>query len=115
VKLAVIFLAALPLLSACASARSFSDVVGNVRVTGDVQESAFASTSGTVNLQVSDVSTGSPIDVSDVQVRAGQEPAVHASRTQLGVYRANIANGSHIDLLITTRDDRSIFLALEQR
>jgi hypothetical protein len=31
------------------------------------------------------------------------------------VYTADIAERHHIDLLITTRDDRSIFLALQQR
>jgi hypothetical protein len=114
-KLRVVLLAGVAVLSACSSARPFTDVVGNVRVSGDVQEDAFSRETGTVNVQLYDVSTGYPVDASDVQVRAGREAAVHATRKQLGVYSANIANRRHIDLFITTRDNRSIFLALQQR
>lgn len=103
------------LLSGCASPRSFSDVVGNVRVTGEVQQNALQRDIGTVDVRLYDARTGYPIDASDVQIKAGRERSVHASRKQLGVYTADIAERHHIDLLITTRDDRSIFLALQQR
>jgi hypothetical protein len=114
-QLRIVVLAGLALLSACSSASSFTDVVGNVRVTGDVQENPLSHDKGTVNVRLYDASTGYPIDVSDVQIKAGRKPIVHAARTPLGVYSANIANRGRIDMLITTRDNRSIFLALQQR
>lgn len=108
-------LVALTLLAACSPAQSFSDTVGNVRVTGDLQQGLFAGKTGTMNLQLYDASTGYPIDASDVQIRAGREPSVHASHKQLGVYSASVPARRHIDVLITTRDNRSIFLALQQK
>ncbi len=96
------------LLAGCSSGTPFSDVVGNLRVTGHV-------TGGSVDVQLYDASTGYPVDANEVEVKSDGTPTVHASRRQLGIYSANIANPERIDLLITTRDRRSVFIALRER
>lgn len=107
-------LAALVLLAACSSARPFSDVVGNLRVTGEVSEDALSQRAG-LNVQIYDASTGYPVDVRDVEVRAGRTQPVHAQRKQLGTYGADIADRRKIDLVITTQDDRSAVIALQRQ
>jgi hypothetical protein len=115
IRKALLAACALALLAGCSSGRSFTDVVGNLRVTGDVHEGLLARDRGTLNVHLYDASTGYPVDANDVQVKAGRMASVHASRRQLGVYSADIANRRHIDLLITTRDNRSVFIALQQQ
>ncbi|HLI96347.1 MAG TPA: hypothetical protein VKT72_09705 [Candidatus Baltobacteraceae bacterium] len=113
-KLRLIALPALALLAACSSGRSFSDVVGNLRITGDVAESTFSQRAG-LDVQLYDASTGYPVDARDIEVRAGRTKPVRAIRKQLGVYAANIPNRERIDLFITTQDSRSVIIALQQK
>lgn len=104
----------LVLLAGCSSARSFSDVVGNLRVTGSVSEDSLSSRAG-LDVQIYDASTGYPVDARSVEVRAGKTDAVRAQRKQLGTYSAEIPNRRNIDLMITTRDDRSLLIALHRQ
>ena len=107
-------LAALALTAACSSGRSFSDVVGNLRVTGSVNEDARSSRAG-LHVELSDASTGHPVDARDIEVEAGRTQPVHAQRKQLGTYSAQIPNRRKIDLVITTQDNRSVFIALQRQ
>ncbi len=113
-RTSLLALPALALLAACSSAAHFSDVVGNLRVTGDIQESHFASKAGTLDVRLYDASTGYPVDARTVEVKAGDAPAVRAARPELGTYHADLANRDRIDLFITTQDQRSVFIALQQ-
>jgi uncharacterized lipoprotein len=112
---AVAGLAALVLLAACSSSRPFYGVVGDVRVSGDVSENLFASKAAILDVQLYDASTGYPVDASAVAVKAGSAPIVQASREQLGSFQANVPSDRHIDLYITTRDNRSLYMTLQQQ
>jgi hypothetical protein len=107
-------LLALAALTACSAGRPFSSTIGNLHLSGDVSESPFSQT-GTLNLQIADAATGSPVDVREVEVKAGRTRAVRASREQRGHYRATIADRQRVDLFITTQDNRSVFVALQQQ
>src|SRR5579872_5905791 len=113
-KLRFIALPALALLAACSSGRTFSDVVGNLRVTGDLTQSAFSHRAG-LDVQLYDASTGYPVDAREIEVRAGRTRPVRATRKQLGIYKADIPNRQRIDLFITTQDSRSVIIALQQK
>jgi uncharacterized lipoprotein len=112
---AIVALAALMLLAACSSSRPFSGVVGNVRVSGDVSENLFARNAATLDVQLYDASTGYPVDASAVAVKAGNAPIVQAAREQLGSFQASVRSDRRIDLFIKTRDNRSLFMTLQQQ
>lgn len=108
-------LPALALLAGCSSAAPFSDIVGNLRVTGQITQSLFSHDAGMLKMHVYDASTGYPVDVKDVEVKAGNSPPVHATRPKLGTYSANIADPERVDLFIKTRDRGTVFIALRQQ
>jgi hypothetical protein len=102
------------IFSGCASQQDFSQSMGDLRISGNLAESASDPQTRTLSLHLADVKTGKPLDASDVEVKAGDAHVVRATRQQPGSYVAQIQNAPRVNLLIV-QNGRTATLALQQR
>jgi hypothetical protein len=102
------------MVAGCGSAQNFSEVAGNVRVTGQVARSFFEPQDRTLSLNLANAVTGRPLNATDVEVKAGNAPPIRAVRGQAGSYTANFTDSDRVEVLIMTRD-RAAVIALRRQ
>ena len=100
-------------LASCARAQSFSEVAGNLRVSGQVESDPISPQRSRLSLNLANAQTGHPLDATDVELKAGGAQPIHAMRAQTGSYTANFTNADRVEVLILTRD-RAAVIALQQ-
>ncbi len=101
----IAIIAALAAVTGCSSAQSFSDVEGSVRISGQVQRQLINPQNTTLLLDLTDASTGYPIDAREIEVRTADGHTVSPKRAQLGSYSATIPDSDRIDVLVLAKDE----------
>lgn len=112
--IASIALAAALLESGCASGQTFSDVVGPMRISGQLQENILSPQDKTLSLHVTDASTGYPIDATSVQIKTGNSRVVSANRRQLGSYEAHISGADKFEVYVVAKGQAAV-IALQRQ
>jgi hypothetical protein len=92
-------------VAGCSSAQSFTDVEGSVRISGQVERQFLNPQSTTLVLDLSDASTGYPIDAHEIDVRTADGHTVSAKHAQLGSYSATVPDSDRIDVLVVAHDE----------
>lgn len=106
---------ALPLLlTACANGQNFSEVAGDLRVQGRVEQSLFEPAHHTLSLDLSNAQTGRPIDALDVELKSGNSHVIHAARQSKGAYSATFSDTARVEVLILTAN-RAAVIALQRQ
>lgn len=113
-KVHAVLLAVPLLLSACASGQSFSEVTGDLRVQGHVEQSLFEPAHHTLSLDLSNAQTGRPVDAVDVELKSGRSHVVHAARQGKGAYSATFNDAPRVEVLILTAN-RAAVIALQRQ
>lgn len=98
----------------CSEEQKFSDVAGNLRISGDLQKNVLSPQTSTLALHLTDASTGYPLDATDVQIKPDNAQAIHAARQQLGSYIVHFTDADRVDVLVITHD-RAALIALKRQ
>ncbi|HZZ65351.1 MAG TPA: hypothetical protein VFE17_07630 [Candidatus Baltobacteraceae bacterium] len=96
-------LALIVLVAGCSSGQSFSQVAGDVRIQANLRLDPLSWKARTLEVRLSDVSTGDPVN-GRVDVVAGGGPEIHAAAAGAGSYRASIPDADNIQLLVVARE-----------
>lgn len=101
-------------LSGCAAQQTFSEVSGDLRVTGTVVQNLLSPQSRTLSLSLANAATGNPLDASEVEVRAGNARPVRAKRKQTGTYTADFSDADRVEVLIVTSGRAAVIALVRQ-
>lgn len=101
-------------LSGCAAQQTFSEVTGDLRVTGTVVQNLLSPQRRTLSLSLANAATGHPIDANEVEVRAGNARPVRATRKQTGNYTADFPDADRVQVLIVTSGRAAIIALVRQ-
>ena len=102
------------MLAACSGAQNFTEVAGDLRVHGSVEQSLFEPAHHTLSLNLSNAQTGRPIDALDVELKQGNSHVVHAARQSKGAYSATFTDTARVEVLILTAN-RAAVIALQRQ
>jgi hypothetical protein len=111
-KVGFVSVALIVLVAGCSSGQSFSQVTGDVRIQANLRVDPLSWKAKTLEVRLSDVSTGAPVN-GRVDVVAGGGSEIHATGAGAGSYRASIPDADNIQLLVLAHD-RVTSLALQR-
>lgn len=102
------------MLAACANGQNFSEVAGDLRVQGHVQQSFLHPERRMLYLDLSNALTGRPVEALDVQLKFGGTHVTHAVRQSAGTYSATFDDMNRVEVLILT-PNRAAVIALQRQ